>query len=127
MDEGLLNISPTGCGQLVKLLITLATHCIFGSNFAKIVLGISNKFNNNKQQQKCRPELFFLINPKKPCQNPPKNINFYMGQQNLTFYRQMKVCLSDKQTTVILLNGFKLGITDQFFWALFGPPSYFFN
>ena len=30
MDEGLLSISPTGCVQLVKLLITLAT----GSNFA---------------------------------------------------------------------------------------------
>ena len=31
-DEGLLSIILTGCGQVVKMLITLTPHCIFGSN-----------------------------------------------------------------------------------------------
>ena len=33
MDEGLLSIISTGCGQLVKMLITVEPHDIFGSNF----------------------------------------------------------------------------------------------
>ena len=34
MDEGLLSIISVGCGQLVKMLITLELHGIFGSNDA---------------------------------------------------------------------------------------------
>ena len=34
MEKGLLSISPACCGQLVKMLITLEPHGIFGSNFA---------------------------------------------------------------------------------------------
>ena len=34
MDEVLLNISPAGRSQLVKMLITLEPHCIFETNFA---------------------------------------------------------------------------------------------
>ena len=37
MDEGLLRISPVGCGQLLKLLITLEPHDIFGLHFADVV------------------------------------------------------------------------------------------
>ena len=33
-DEALLHISPAGHGQAVKMLITLETHGLFGSNFA---------------------------------------------------------------------------------------------
>ena len=32
MDEGLRSIVPTGCGQSVKMHITLEPHGIFGSN-----------------------------------------------------------------------------------------------
>ena len=34
MNEALLSISLAGCGQLVKMLITLEPHGIFGSIFA---------------------------------------------------------------------------------------------
>ena len=34
MDDALLSMSPVGRGQLVKMLITLEPHGIFGSNFA---------------------------------------------------------------------------------------------
>ena len=34
MEEALLSISPAGRGQLVKMLISLEPHSIFGSNFA---------------------------------------------------------------------------------------------
>ena len=34
MDESLLSMISAGCGQLVKMLITLEPHGIFGSNFA---------------------------------------------------------------------------------------------
>ena len=41
MDDALLSISPVCCGQLVKMLITLEPHGIFGPNcmlaFFKIV------------------------------------------------------------------------------------------
>ena len=37
MDEGLLSIISAGCGQLVKMLITIELHGIFGSNFAYLV------------------------------------------------------------------------------------------
>ena len=33
MDEGLLSIISAVCGQLVKMLITLEPHGIFGSKF----------------------------------------------------------------------------------------------
>ena len=39
-DEGLLSTSLVCCGQLVKMLITLETHGIFGSNFAHLLLFI---------------------------------------------------------------------------------------
>ena len=32
IGEGLLSIVPAGCGQLVKMLITLKSNGIFGSN-----------------------------------------------------------------------------------------------
>ena len=37
MDEALLCISPVGCCQLVKMLITLEQHDIFGSTFANLL------------------------------------------------------------------------------------------
>ena len=37
MDECLLSIISVGCGQLVKMLITLEPHSIFGSKFAYII------------------------------------------------------------------------------------------
>ena len=37
MDEGLLSIIPAGCGQLVKMLITLEPHGIFRSNFTYLL------------------------------------------------------------------------------------------
>ena len=33
MDEALLSISLANCGQLMKMLITLEPHGIFGSNY----------------------------------------------------------------------------------------------
>ena len=38
MDEGLLSISPAFCGQLVKMLITMESYGIFGSNFAYVLI-----------------------------------------------------------------------------------------
>ena len=38
MDKGLLRIISTGCGQLVKMLITLEPDGIFGSNFAYLFI-----------------------------------------------------------------------------------------
>ena len=38
MNEALLSISLTGCGKLVKMLITLEPHSIFGSNFAYLFI-----------------------------------------------------------------------------------------
>ena len=38
MDDALLSISPTGRDQLVKMIITLQPHCIFGSNYAYFYL-----------------------------------------------------------------------------------------
>ena len=38
MDEGLLNFISAGCGQLVKMLITLEPHGIYGSNFAYLFI-----------------------------------------------------------------------------------------
>ena len=57
MDEGLLSIRSAGCGQLVKLLMTLEPHGIFGSNFAYLcILKLSSVYqklnNNNKQQER---------------------------------------------------------------------------
>ena len=37
-DETLLSISPVGHGQLVKTLINLELHRIFGSNFAYLYI-----------------------------------------------------------------------------------------
>ena len=70
MDDTLLSISPAGCGQLVKMLITLEPRGIFGSNFAlsllkhclaidmqnggealpKIVRSMIGKYHNHKPQ-----------------------------------------------------------------------------
>ena len=52
MGEGLLSIILVGRGQLVKMLITLELHGIFGSNFAYLFILTSY--------------CFFFINPKKP-------------------------------------------------------------
>ena len=38
IDEGLLSTIPAGCGQLVKMLITLEPNCIFGSNYAYLFI-----------------------------------------------------------------------------------------
>ena len=38
MGEALLSISPAGRGQLVKILITLEPHGIFGSNFVHLYI-----------------------------------------------------------------------------------------
>ena len=38
MDEGLLNIISAGCGQLIKILITLEPRGRFGSNFAYLFI-----------------------------------------------------------------------------------------
>ena len=40
LDEGLRSISSVVQGQLVKMLITLETHGIFGSNFAYLCSNI---------------------------------------------------------------------------------------
>ena len=37
MAEGLLNISPACCGQLVKMLITPVPYWIFGSNQLTVI------------------------------------------------------------------------------------------
>ena len=47
MDEVLLRIGPAGCGQLVKMIITLEPHGIFGSTFTylffyKFILTLSS-------------------------------------------------------------------------------------
>ena len=43
MDDGLLSIISAGCCQLVKMLITLELHGIFGSYFAYLfILTMSN-------------------------------------------------------------------------------------
>ena len=41
MDEALLSISPAGRGQIVKILITLEPHGIFGSNFSYLFSTLS--------------------------------------------------------------------------------------
>ena len=38
MDEGLLSTFSAGCGLLVKMLITLEPHGIFGSHFAYLFI-----------------------------------------------------------------------------------------
>ena len=47
MDKALLSISPAGCGQLVKMLITLDPHAIgiFGSGFDDYHFGQSRSFS----------------------------------------------------------------------------------
>ena len=46
-DEALLSINQAGRGQLVKLLITLEPHGIFGSNFAYLfILTLFYPFSN---------------------------------------------------------------------------------
>ena len=60
MDEGLLCIISTGCGQLVKLLRTLGQHGIFGSNFAYLFILTS----------------YFFYKSQETLQS---SINFYMG------------------------------------------------
>ena len=46
MDEALLSNSQTGRGKIVKLLITLEPHGIFGSNFEYLfILTFSSHWN----------------------------------------------------------------------------------
>ena len=42
LDEALLSISPVGCGQLVKMLITLEPHGIFASFAFLFILTLSS-------------------------------------------------------------------------------------
>ena len=68
MDKGLLSIISAGCGQLVKMLISLEPHGIFGSNFAYLFILISYSFHKSQGTLQ-------------------SNIFFYMGQ----FYKQVSI------------------------------------
>ena len=38
MDEALLSISPAGCGQFMKMLLTFESCVIFGTNFTYLYM-----------------------------------------------------------------------------------------
>ena len=59
MDKGLLSIISADCGQLVKMLISLEPHGIFGSNFAYLFILISYSFY--KSQDTLQSNIFFYI------------------------------------------------------------------
>ena len=48
MDKALLSISQAGPGQLVKVLITLEYHGIFGLKFAYFILTLSSNWYANR-------------------------------------------------------------------------------
>ena len=57
MGKGLLSIISAGCGQLVKMLITLELHGIFGSNFAYLQVFILTLSNH----QPLRPRSHYIL------------------------------------------------------------------
>ena len=71
MVEDLLSISPACCGQLVKMLITLESHGIFGSHFAYLfILILSGHLYENENNDKGMTSIIldgqgFFFNEKK--------------------------------------------------------------
>ena len=97
IDEGLLSIISAGCGQLVKMLITLGSRGIFGSNFPYLFIrgfaehhfGQSMSFSKNAHTSCTTPYILIkfsiLIHFNTVETLVYKTVNFIVVNQNICY------------------------------------------